>query len=474
MLVLACACAEAAASCAGDWSPPCQAFWKADVVFVGTAVEVTHSEKYEVKLGDDPWDGRDNFTRFQVEEVFRGEAARELTITGSQILDTPTKLPDGSTGTKNISTGDCEYHFEPGERYFVYANFQERRGQRTLRVGLNRTSLAAKSAEDFAYARGLKSAAPPNLSAGRVYGRVLRHDRDLKSNASRPPAPVAGVRVEVSNEGGGGLRVATTDREGFYEVAGLAPGAYVARAQLPETLTGYRELKARLVARGCAQMDFYTHYDGRVAGRVIDSQGRPVAKLKVELISAEGPPVSLNNLRARTDRDGRYELTGVPPGRHLVGFGLGSEPDAPYPRTYYPGVADSAQATVVEVGPGQRLELLDLRLPPPRPDGSVTVSVVWPDGRPVEGATLRLENEDYPWSSNPTPQERLEAAGRYRVKGFEGLTYWLHAYVNLKGRQMHAEPVEFVLGAGAGPLRLVIASEGGNCPHYRGARGRRQ
>ena len=51
---------------------------------------------------------------------------------------------------------------------------------------------------------------------------------------------------------------------------------------------------------------------------------------------------------------------------------------------------------------------------------------------------------------------------------------WLHAHLNLKGGPMHAEPVEFVLGEGAGPFRLVIASQGGNCPHYRGGRNGRQ
>lgn len=358
-LVVACACAEAWASCAADWSPPCQAFWSADVVFAGTVVELTHSEKYQKNLGDEPWDMRDRFARFQVEEVFRGEAGREATVTASEILDTPVKLPDGQPGTKSITTADCEYRFKAGERYVVYARFDE---ARRLRVGLNRTRPAARAAEDFTYLRGLKSADP---SAGRVYGRVLRNERDLKGgNDYRPPAPVEGVRVEVSAEGGGPARVATTDREGFYELTGLAPGHYVARARLPETLTGYTELKARLFARGCAQLDFYTHYNGRVAGRVVDSQGRPVAELRVDIISADGPQISHNGLSAQTDREGRYELKGVPPGRHLVGFGLASEPEerAPFPRTYYPGVALPAQATVVEVGPGQRLELLDLRL----------------------------------------------------------------------------------------------------------------
>ena len=54
------------------------------------------------------------------------------------------------------------------------------------------------------------------------------------------------------------------------------------------------------------------------------------------------------------------------------------------------------------------------------------------------------------------------------------MTYWLHAYADLKTGQMHAEPVRFRMGEGEGPFRLVIASQGGNCRHYPGARNRRR
>ena len=471
--VLASASARAAASCMIDIAPPCQAFWAADVVFVGTVVEVTYSEKYRTGAGEDAWDRRDRVARFSVEEVFRGEAGADLRITATEILPTPITLPDGSPGAKHISTSDCEYTFKAGERYVVYAGFDKSRPAR-LRVGLNRSRLAAQAAEDFAFLRGLKSADP---STGRVYGRVLRHERDLKDGNYVAPAPVEGVRVEVSAEGGGPSRSVATDREGSYEVTGLAPGAYVVRTSMPEGLVAGGEQKARVVARGCAQVDFYTQFDGRVAGRVMDADGRAVPELKVDLISADGPDISLKGMWAHTDGEGRYELKGVPPGRYLLGFGLGSQPDAraPFPRTYYPGVARSAQATVLDLGPGKRLELLDLRLPPRHKDRSVEVTVVWPDGRPVEDAMLRLEVDEYWWSGTATRQEKLEGAGRYRVTGFEGLTYWLHAHVNLKGgSQMHAEPARFVMGEGAGPFRLVIASQYGNCPHYLGARNRRQ
>ncbi|HEX8720373.1 MAG TPA: carboxypeptidase-like regulatory domain-containing protein [Pyrinomonadaceae bacterium] len=471
-LVLVSACAEAAASCGFDPSPPCQAFWRADVVFVGTVVELTYSEKYRKSLdGGGEWDARDRLARFHVEEVFRGEAVQNVTVTATEILDTPVKNPDGSSGSKSISTGDCEYRFKPGERYVVYANFDRARAG-TLRVRLNRTRTVERADEDLTYLRGLKTAGP----GARVYGRVLRRDRDLKDGNTLPPAPVEGARVEVSAEGGGPARAAVTDREGFYEVAGLAPGRYVVRAQMPEGFAAYGEQKAEVVARGCAEVNVHTQSDGRVAGRVVDAEGRPVAELKVDLIDAAGPGISLKGMWATTDGEGRYELKGVPPGRYLLGFGLGSEPDArwPFPRTYYPGAAGAAQATPVEVAFGQRVELLDLRLPPRRADRAVEVEVVWPDGRPVEDARLRLEDDDYWWSAAATRQEKLEGAGRYRVTGFEGVTYWLHAYVSMESGQMHAEPVRFRMGEVGGPFRLVITSQGGTCSHYPGARNRRR
>jgi hypothetical protein len=470
-VVLACVCAQAAASCMIDPSPPCQAFWRADVVFVGTVVGVSYSEKYRKGEGEEAWDIRDRVAQFSVEEVFRGEAVQEARVTATETLPTPFKSADGSSGMKLISS-DCEYTFKAGERYVVYANFDKARAG-LLRVGFNRTRTLAQAAEDLSFLRGLKSADP---STGRVYGRVIRRDRDLSGGSYTEPVPVEGVRVEVSGAGGAAARVATTDREGFYQFTGLAPGDYVVRASMPETLAAYGEQKARVAARGCAQLDFNTNFDGRISGRITDSEGRPVSELKVDLIRADGPEVSLNGLWAQTDKEGRYELKDVPPGRYLLGFGLGSEPDArsPFPRTYYPGAARGAQATVVEVGPGQRLTLFDLRMPPRQAERSFEVTVVWPDGRPVDDAMLRLENDDYPWSANATSYEKAKDAGRFRVKGFEGVTYWIHAYVNLKGgEQMHAEPIKFVMGEGAGPFRLVIASQYGNCPHYRNGWGKR-
>jgi len=455
-----------------DISPPCQAVWRADVVFIGAVVEHTYSEKYRSKRGEEEWDMRDRAALFAVEEVFRGEVGPQVAITATEILPTPVKLDNGLQGTKHTTTADCEYHFKQGERYVVYANFDRTRAG-SLRVRLNRTRTLAQAAEDLTFLRGLKSADP---TTGRVYGRVIRRDRNLSDGSYLEPEPVEGARVEVSGAGGA-RRVATTDREGFYQLTGLAPGNYAVRALLPETLAAYEERPAQVAARGCAEVNVYTNFDGRVSGLVTDADGQPVNELRIDLIRADGPEISLNSLSAHTDKEGRYELKGVPPGRYLLGFGLASEPDAraPFPRTYYPGTREATLATVVEVGPGQRVTLVDLRMPPRRADRSFEVTVVWPDGRPAADAMLRLEDDDYPWSGNAARYEKTNEAGRFRVTGFEGVTYWVHSWVNTKdGGQMHAEPVKFVLGEGSGPLRLVIASQFGNCPHYRGGWGKRQ
>ncbi|HEY1402646.1 MAG TPA: carboxypeptidase-like regulatory domain-containing protein, partial [Pyrinomonadaceae bacterium] len=249
------------------------------------------------------------------------------------------------------------------------------------------------------------------------------------------------------------------------------PGSYQVTPDYPPHLSADNGSQfAQVVARGCAQLNFYTYADARIKGRVLDAQGRPLPEVRVDLIPAGGSETAPGGLSAFTDQDGQYELKAIPPGRFLLGLNLSSAPDerVPYPRTYYPGVASATQATVITVSEGAKLPSYDLQLLPRHADRIVEVVVTWPDGRAVGDAMLRLEDPDYLWNSGATRFKRVDGRqGRYQVTGFDGITYWAHAHVNLKGGQMHAEPVKFTLREGAGPINLIITSPGGNCPHYR-------
>ncbi|HLL15736.1 MAG TPA: carboxypeptidase-like regulatory domain-containing protein [Pyrinomonadaceae bacterium] len=454
---------RADALCVFNPAPPCQAYWSAQSVFVGTVKEVAYSATYQRGEPNDRWNYRRRITRFSVETAYKGVEGKLVEVVTEEIMPTPVVLSDGEQGMKMMSHTDCDYKFEAGETYFVYANLDAKKDG-SLRVPLNRTRKLKEAAADMEFVNEL-----PRMGAtAKIFGRIVRSERNLR-NGNHESVPLAGVKVTARGEGR--TFEALTDTEGNYHLRDLPPGGYQVTPAYPAHLSSDNGSQlARVIARGCAQLDFYTHSDARIKGRVLDPQGRPLPEVKVDLIQADGPEISLKGMYGFTDKDGNYELKAVPPGRFLLGLNLSSAPDErlPYPRTYYPGVGSAAQATVIAVSEGSKLPSYDLQLPPRYADRIVEVVVTWPDGRPAGDAMLRLEDPDYWWSSGATRFKKVEGQeGRYHVTGFEGITYWMHAHVNLKSGQMHAEPVKFTLREDAEPIKLVITSPGGTCSHYR-------
>lgn len=454
-------CGRAAAECIYDRAPPCQAYGDAHAVFVGTVREVTYSAPY--RRGEGDWNYRRRITHFAVETGYKGVKGKLVKVVAEEIMPTTVTSADGKQVMKRFSHSDCDYHFAAGETYFVYA-YLSGRNDGTLSVGLNRTRKLAEAAADTEFADEL-----PRMGAtASIFGRLVRADHNLQQG-DWDRLPLAGIKVTA--RGDGRTFEALTDADGNYRLKDLPPGSYQVTPAYPAHLSAENNSQlARVTARGCAQLDFYTHSDARLNGRVLDAEGRPLPEVKVDLISADGPEISLRGMHVLTDGEGRYELKAVPPGRYLLGLNLSSAPGerVPYPRTYYPGVGSAAQATVINVGEGEQLPTYDLQLLPRYTDRAVEVVVTWPDGRPVGDAVLRLENSDYSSDSGATRFKGVDGReGRYQVTGFDGVVYWAHAHVNLKGGHMHAEPVKFLLQEGAGPIILVVASPGDSCLHYR-------
>lgn len=454
--------ASASALCIHDLTPPCQSYWGWPVVFVGTVREVVYTPVYQRDGGDGLWNHRKRVARITVETPYKGIAAGSVEVVAEETLETPITFPDGTAGTKSTSHTDCDYKFEAGVRYVVYAA-RSRTGDGTLVVGLNRTRPLAEAAEDLEFLRDLPRAGP----GGRIYGKVLRQDQDAGGNFGGA-VPVAGVRVTA--RGPGREVEAVTDAEGRYALEGLEPGAYRVGAALPKHLSpAAEERDARVAARGCVELDFRTSVDGRVEGRVLDAEGRPVPSIRIDLAppGQEDEPRP-KHLWAYTDEDGRYELRGVPPGRYVLGFRLDSGIDGlkhPYPRTYYPGTQDPSAAAVVELEEGEKLKGYDLKLPPPLAERAVEGVVVWPDGSPVAGAYVSLGVDEYAFEVGLT-NATTDAQGRFKLRAFEGLGHVIRAHVSVKApeSQRHAEPVGVPAGGAVTDLRIVITEPHGNCP----------
>jgi hypothetical protein len=405
LLLLACAARAEACSCAGPGSA-CAAFGSAAAVFVGTVTDI-RTRPHDATGQEDAFSPRT--VTFLVEEAFSGVDGAAAYV---------------STGRGG---GDCGYKFERGVSYLVYA-FRGKES-RPLSTGIcTRTRPAARASEDIEFLRA-QARQPSGVTVSGKVGRPLAvWDED---NEALKLDPLEGVRVTVS--GRGWAREARTDAQGRYKLAGLPPGPQEVEVHLPDELIAERPKRSFHVAdRGCASADFLVLDNGRLKGRVLDAEGRPVPDVTLTLLEAEGKkPESQYGRGAKADAGGRFKYEGLPAGRYLLGVRIvpqaaADDPAAAFPRTYYPGVAGAAEAEVLEVKTGEELTLGDLLLPPRLAEGVVRGRVVWDDGTPVGNAEVYYRETTY-GDASVDSLTRADAQGQFEVRSRVGAVLRLRA-----------------------------------------------
>ena len=387
---------------------PCHDYWKAAAVFTGTVI---YSSSTAYKRGE--YDIPARLVRFKIDQPFRGVKGNEVVV---------------RTG---LGGGDCGYNFQLGGQYLVYAYSDGNK----LATGIcSRTRLVAEAADDLAYFQGLATAEP----GATISGEVKRLDRAARWEDRLQP--VSDVKIVI--EGPSRRVEAITDNKGNYRVSGLAPDTYKVRVELPDGLSIHnQEQEVQVYDRGCARTSFWVESDTRVRGRVFDAQGQPAADLLMELVPAEGQDNGFATL-VTTDKEGRYEMKLVRPGRYLFGvriYGSAGSTYVPFPRTYYPGVREVDRATIITVVEGQRIDLNELILPPRFVERILNGIVVDIDGKPVSGATVWLKENEYQDRDMPYRKE-TDPEGRFSFKVYEGINYDLKAYLDIaKGERKQAE-----------------------------------
>jgi protocatechuate 3,4-dioxygenase beta subunit len=205
-------------------------------------------------------------------------------------------------------------------------------GQWTVQAGAagyQKGSAAAVSVEDGGTAEGVEL----RLSKGGVVsGRVLD---------SRTGRPVLDATVSAVLSGGGQgvpMRMAmagsseneaTTDADGRYEVAGLAPGIWTLTASHPDWSDATTNVE---IKDAPAVADIRLGQGGSIGG-VVTAGGRPVPGAQVGLSPAgeggfgRGPFGS--DQGSLTDEGGRFRFDRLQPGRYTVGASLRNQSSAP-------------------------------------------------------------------------------------------------------------------------------------------------
>ncbi|MGH9941798.1 MAG: hypothetical protein ACRD9R_05480, partial [Pyrinomonadaceae bacterium] len=368
LFVMLCAESVAACSCGGSGAP-CEAYGRASAVFVGTVTSVRQRKIDSVEVERKREDASEYLPAlvytFAVQDSFSGVGVGEVEV-GS-----------GSGG------GDCGYEFVKGAQYVVYAYRDPRNNLLSTSI-CTRTRPVTAADEDLAFLRSLSGRAGGVTISGAV--RMSHHSAAV---GAPPPADKRLAGLPLVIEGEGVRRELRTDADGRYEVTGLKAGTYTIKVALPDELFTYRaEEKVTLTERGCGNASFYVADNGRISGTVFDADGQPVSKILLYLMRAEDVGAERPQWTyAEADEAGQFTFRPLAPGSYLIGVRLGglSFPDAAgnaYPRTFYPGVSEATQATLITLSrAGEHVSERVFRLPPRLVERIIGGSVVLPGGR---------------------------------------------------------------------------------------------
>src|SRR5215510_6782912 len=234
-----------------------------------------------------------------------------------------------------------------------------------------------------------------------------------------PTASISG-RVTVDGKGVAGITVAattssspldnrtvaktTTDDDGKYQLSGLAAGQFtitpLAKAFVVGTSGAYKQPGQSItVADGetITKIDFDLVRGGVITGRITDTDGRPVIGERVSVVAKDAPdttrPVTIfDGPRNMTDDRGIYRVYGLSPGNYKVSIGQTAATGnvtimgmggSQYVKTFYPGVAEEAKATIFEINEGTEVSNIDIVARKSGRGSSVSGRVVDDSGQPV-------------------------------------------------------------------------------------------
>jgi len=423
-------CGEAYACECMEKNTPTTEFRKTPVIFVGTVKSEASADDRTFGTELNWYDIRNVFS---VTEAIKGVKSREVDVYAS------------SQGTA------CGIRFYEGENYLVYA-YRDEETKKFLSTSIcTRTRPATESEDEIGVLRSLSR----GRFEPRLYGRVEEVVRGIFLGDRTPNKPFPGIRVIARSEGN--TYQTKTDEDGRFRFVGIRPGLYRLDLDLPSTHKvgddswGFtKKQKPNLMFTVTAEdsPDFITietRVDGRIKGRISDSAGKPVGKgIRVTLVTkatADDPDNQIQYIGSDTDSQGFYGFDGIPKGEYLLGINLDvSQPykDSPFPKSFYPGVAESSGATVIKLGYGEKLSGFDMKLPTRLRSITVRGRVVREDGSPINEMTVYVTNqarhdfEDFVWL-------KTDRNGEFEASCLEGLTYRFKLYDGKQYNQPLAE-----------------------------------
>lgn len=345
-----------ACSCSRTAPGACPKISDEGILFVGTVVDIENPA--DERRGADQ-SGTSRY-RFRVDETFNGITAKEVDVYSGR------------------GGGDCSYHFQLGETYFVNpAGTSDH-----LLATICSDTQPALGAEALLTELRAHRDGKPYAS---VYG-VLRKTQQpyTWTYADGYDRPLPGTTVELKSP----ERTVTsqTDVNGVFRFYGLPAGTYHFAAELPqnlqlaETILSEPPQPITVPENACYQQDLDALPIGRIHGRVLGPDGLPLKNADVALFRADRYKENeMGWWEFQGEEKGYFEFNNVSPGRYVIVFHNSNrpDPDIPYPRTFYPGASDLKSALPIILEEGQQISNADIHLSGGSDTRTIIVKVHW-------------------------------------------------------------------------------------------------
>ena len=409
-----------ARGCTCSQAPPgqCPGLQKGDVVFLGTVTAVEDIAYAPARAPDSsgpPVDivaARLTRYRFHIDERF---------ALADMAADTATI--DIFSGGED---GDCGYRFKANEQYVVFTHQgTEGRLFATICSGTRPVSDARALLPQLRAMRdGHRVAA--------VFGVLRRADPPFLAPPDDPDEPLARISLKLRSRYD---RFQTnTDANGVFTFYDVHAGEYNFTADLPPRteLTqkpGAGGLSPFKIPNGaCYEYDVDALPTGHIRGSVLGPAGKPLPLASVELYRAGSYSDSRPGLWGFQGATGFFDFDHVGPGEYIMVFNRTDrmDPNSPYRRTFYPGVADESDAKPIKLKDGQQLSNVTLRVAHAYPNHALRVHVKWQGARPPGKITVMAKADA---GDNPAAQK--VADGLYEFTLLDATNYTISAWEDL-------------------------------------------
>lgn len=341
---------DAVVACAlASKSTVLQAYDNSDVVVIARAISAE-------KLSD------------QSEKPMTGTFVRTITMEVQKVFKGNVRAGDKMVFGQGNGIG-CTWVFyedDIGKDYLFYLNAPRNDEKLWYEYGLGRSNALEHAADDLVYLNKMDQ----------VRGRT-------RISGVLDEQGLAGLSLEgqtIRVIGRNKKYVTKTDKNGVYEMYDLPPGRYVLEPELKfgwkvdefsltrpltrfELTHGHRpgnRVAFTLRPRSHFGVDLRLKLSNHVSGTIYNSNSKPMQWVCVSLVPANDESfLACNSL---TDARGRFEIDAVEAGTYVIILNYENKITTrmPFPKLYYPGVAEREKAKVITVKHGESVNNLSV------------------------------------------------------------------------------------------------------------------